>query len=397
MTAVRPTAGPPGRALFGLAFRPFFLGAAVFAVLAVALWAAAYLGWLDGFAPRGGWLAWHLHEMPFGFAAAVIAGFLLTAVRNWTDSPGLAGAPLAALFGLWLAARVGWLWPAVPWPLLAAVELLFLPLVAARLGWQLAGASQRRNYPLAGLLALLTTADAASVYALAQGDFGLLRQAVWAALWLIGTVIAVIGGRVIPLFTASGLGRPAPPPAAPWLQRAAVGGLPVLAALAVAGVGLSPDRRLAPLLAALALLHGLRLARWWQPGVWRVPLVWSLHVGYGWLVVALAGLTAWHAGLPLPGSAALHAFTVGGIGGLILAMMARVSLGHTGRPLVAPRAMPLAFGAMTLAAVTRVALAGSQPRLAVALAAGFWCLGFGLFVYRYGPMLWRPRVDGRPG
>lgn len=99
----------------------------------------------------------------------------------------------------------------------------------------------------------------------------------------------------------------------------------------------------------------------------------------------------------MPGSAALHAFTVGCIGGLVLAMMARVGLGHTGRPLMAPRAMPLAFGALTLAAVARVTLAGSQPRLAVALAAGFWCLAFGLFVFRYGPMLWRPRGDGRPG
>ena len=150
--------------MFGLAFRPFFLGAASFAMLAVALWAAAYLGWLGGFAPRGGWFAWHLHEMPFGFAVAVVAGFLLTAVRNWTDSPGLSGPPLVALFALWLAARIGWLWPAAPWPLLAVVELLFLPLVAARLGWQLAGRGQARNQPLVGLLALLAAADAVSVY-----------------------------------------------------------------------------------------------------------------------------------------------------------------------------------------------------------------------------------------
>lgn len=383
--------------MFGLAFRPFFLGAASFAMLAVALWAAAYLGWLGGFAPRGGWFAWHLHEMPFGFAVAVVAGFLLTAVRNWTDSPGLSGPPLVALFALWLAARIGWLWPAAPWPLLAVVELLFLPLVAARLGWQLAGRGQARNQPLVGLLALLAAADAVSVYALAQSDFSLLRQVVWAALWLIGAVIALVGGRVIPLFTASGLGRPAAPPEFPGLQYAAVAGLLVLAVAAAAGVGLSPDPRLVPLLAVLTLMHGLRQARWWQPGAWRVPLVWSLHVGYGWLIVALAGLTAWHAGLPLPGGAALHAFTIGCIGGLVLAMMVRVSLGHTGRALVAPRAMPLAFGAMALAAAARAALSGSEPRLAVALAAGLWCLGFALFLCCCGPMLWRPRVDGRPG
>ena len=122
------------------------------------------------------------------------------------------------------------------------VELLFLPLVAARLGWQLAGRGQARNQPLVGLLALLAAADAVSVYALAQSDFSLLRQVVWAALWLIGAVIALVGGRVIPLFTASGLGRPAAPPEFPGLQYAAVAGLLVLAVAAAAGVGLSPTR-----------------------------------------------------------------------------------------------------------------------------------------------------------
>lgn len=385
-----------GVALFRLGFRPFFLGAAAFAVLAVALWAASYLGWL-AFAPRGGPLAWHLHEMPFGFACAVIAGFLLTAVQNWTDSPGLRGAPLAALFGLWLAARIAWLWPGLPWWLLAALELAFLPAVAARLGWQLGRAQQRRNYPLVGLLALLTAADALALYAVHGNDFALLRQAVWAALWLIGAVIALIGGRVIPLFTANGLRLPAAAPVSasePWL---AMGGFVLLAALAAAGVGLAPDVRLAPLLLALAALHAWRAVRWYRPGIWRVPLLWSLHVAYAWLVVALLGLAAWHAGAPLTSSAALHAFTVGTVGGLILAMMARVSLGHTGRPLVPPRPMGLAFAAVALAAAVRVGLASVAPRLAVALAAALWCLGFGVFLVRYAPMLWRPRADGRPG
>lgn len=382
--------------LLRLGFRPFFLGAAAFAVLAVALWAASYLGWLH-FLPRGGALAWHLHEMPFGFACAVIAGFLLTAVQNWTDSPGLRGAPLGALFGLWLAARVAWLWPGLPWPLLAVLELAFLPAVAARLGWQLGRAGQRRNYPLVGLLALLTAADALAVYALHGHDFALLRQAVWAALWLIGAVIALIGGRVIPLFTTNGLRLPAAAPVAssePWF---ALGGFALLAALAAAGMGLAPDVRLAPLLLALALLHGWRTVRWYRPGIWRVPLLWSLHLAYAWLVVALLGLAAWHAGAPIAGSAALHAFTIGTVGGLILAMMARVSLGHTGRPLAPPRPMAIAFAAVALAALARVGLASVAPRLGVALAAAAWCAAFGVFLVRYAPMLWRARVDGRPG
>ena len=385
-----------GLPLFRLGFRPFFLGAAAFAVLAVALWAASYLGWV-AFAPRGGALAWHMHEMPFGFACAVIAGFLLTAVQNWTDSPGLRGAPLAALFGLWLAARIAWLWPGLPWWLLAALELAFLPAVAARLGWQLGRVQQRRNYPLVGLLGLLTVADALALYAVHSNDFILLRQATWAPLWLIGAVIALIGGRVIPLFTVNGLRLPAAAPVPsfePWL---AMGGFVLLAVLAAAGVGLAPDLRLAPLLLALALLHGWRAVRWYRPGIWRVPLLWSLHVAYAWLVVALLGLAAWHAGVPIAGSAALHAFTVGTVGGLILAMMARVSLGHTGRPLAPPRPMAIAFAAVAVATAVRVALAGVAPRLAVALAAAAWCAAFGMFVVRYAPMLWRARVDGRPG
>ena len=389
-----PATGLP---LLRLGFRPFFLGAAVFAVLAVALWAAAYLGLVPNFAPRGGWLAWHMHEMPFGFVTAVIAGFLLTAVQAWTGSPGLRGRPLAALFALWLATRVGWLWPGLPWPVLVVLELAFLPAVAVRLGWQLVRVRQWRNYPLVALLLLLTLVDALTLRALAAGDFELLRRAVWAALWLIGTVIAVVGGRVIPFFTERGLHLPAPIAPRRWLEALAHGSLPLLAVLALLGVGLTPDRRLAPLLLLLGVGHALRLARWFRRGVLRVPLLWSLHLAYAWLVVALLAFAAWHLGLPVPGSAPLHVFTIGTVGGLILAMMARVILGHTGRPLQASAVMPLAFGAIALAAAVRAGPAAVAPRLAVALAATLWCLGFGLFLWRYAPMLIRPRVDGGAG
>ncbi len=383
--------------LFRLGFRPFFLGGAGFALLAVGLWAAAYLGFVSGFAPRGGWLAWHMHEMPFGFVTAVIAGFLLTAVQAWTGTPGLRGWPLMGLFGLWLAARVAWLWPGLPWLVLVAIELAFLPAVAMRLGWQLWRVNQWRNYPLVGLLLLLALADVAILHALAAGDFDLLRRAVWAALWLIGTIIAVVGGRVIPFFTQGGLRLSAPIVPRRSLEIFAYGGLPLLALLALAGAGFTPDARLAPLFFLLAITHGMRLARWFRAGVLRVPLLWSLHLAYAWLVAALLALAAWHLGLPVTGSAVLHLFTIGTVGGVIVAMMARVSLGHTGRALQPPTIMPLAFGALGLAAVVRFGLADATPRLAVAVSAALWCLGFGIFVYCYGPMLWRARVDGGPG
>ena len=383
--------------LFALGFRPFFLGAAAFAALGAALWAAAYLDWLGDFAPRGGWLAWHLREMPFGFACAVIAGFVLTAVQNWTGSPGLRGAPLMGLFGLWVAARIAWLWPAIPVAWAMAAELLFLPAVAVRVAWQLRRVHQRRNYPLVGLLVLLAMADAMASIAQLQQDFVLLRQAAWAALWLIGAVIVLIGGRIIPAFTANGLRLAAPVSEAPWLPRSAIVSLLLLAILAAQGIALAPDPRWVPLFGVITAVHGWRAARWFHPGILRVPLLWSLHLGHLWLVVALGGLTAWHAGLLANGGAALHAFTIGGVGGLILAMMARVSLGHTARPLSPPGLMTIAFLFVALSAGVRVALIGPAPLFAVAVSAGFWCAGFLLFIGCYAPMLFRPRLDGRAG
>jgi len=271
-----------GHPLFRLGFRPFFLGAAIYAVLALALWAAVYLG-LFAFMPRGGALVWHLHEMPFGFASAVITGFLLTAVQNWTGSPGLHGPPLAALFILWLTARIGWLWSALPWPLVAALELSFLPSVAARLAWQLGRVRQRRNYPLVVLLLLLTAADATTVYAHTMGGYDLLRRAVWAALWLIGAIITIIGGRIIPLFTANALKLPPPAELPRWLEAGAPAGLLLLALLAVFGLGFVPDARLVSLFILLTILHGWRVLHWFHPGILGVPLLWSLHLGYAWL------------------------------------------------------------------------------------------------------------------
>lgn len=383
---------PPWR----LGFRPFFLAGAAFAALAVLLWTLVLQGRLPYWQPLGGSLAWHRHEMPFGFGVAIVAGFLLTAVQNWTGRRGLHGRPLMALFALWLAARVAWAGGAPLW-LAAALQLPFLPLLAGVIGRQLWAVRQRANYPMVGVLLLLASVEALALLGLARGDDALQRQAALAALWLIGVLMSVIGGRVIPFFLQRGLGLAAQSRLPAWTDLAVlVGGL-LVAALVLVGPALVPQPWLAVPFGALAALHGARLWRWHAPGLWRVPLLWSLYLAYAWLTLAALGMALWHAGLPLAPSLASHALAVGGMGGLVLGMLARVSLGHTGRPLTPPAAMGWAFAALNLGALARVALVPLVPQAGLWLAGASWTLAFALFVRHYAGILLTARADGQPG
>jgi uncharacterized protein involved in response to NO len=377
--------------LWRLGFRPFFVAGALFALLAVALWAAALHG-LTNPAVAGGMLAWHRHEMPFGFGLAIIAGFLLTAVQTWTGRPGLSGRPLIALFGLWLAARLAWFIP-VPLAGLILLQLGFIGLFIAQMARQLITARQRNNYPLLLVLSLLALCQSLTLTGLAQGNDELQRRGALAALWLIAVMLSLIGGRVIPFFTQRGLGRVEAFAAHPWLDRLLLACGVLVAALFASGHNLLASPWLAAPFIVLSVLHGLRLWRWHLHGIWRVPLLWSLHLGYAWLLVATLGMVAWHLGWLRQPSLANHALAVGAMGGLVLAMMARVSLGHTGRALQPPRAMAWAFGLLNLGALIRVT-AGSGG---LWLAAACWSTAFTLFAWHYAPMLWRARVDGHPG
>ncbi|AYG07860.1 NnrS family protein [Pseudomonas fluorescens] len=381
--------------LFRLAFRPFFLGGCLLALLAIPLWLLALAG-DAGWQPAGGWLAWHRHELLFGFALAIIGGFLLTAVQTWTGRPGISGMPLAVLAGVWLAARLAWLFN-LPWPLLAVLELSFPLAVAGLMGWTLWKVRQQRNYPIVLVLLLLALADGLSLYGLLRADEGWQRQAVLTGLWLVAAMMGLIGGRVIPFFTQRGLGRTEAVKPWPWLDYLLLAGSALVALLYASGVALMPSLWVGLLFALLGLGHLLRLVRWHDPGLWRVPLLWSLHLAYAWLAVACLGMALWHVGVPLSPSLAVHALTVGAMGGLILAMIARVSLGHTGRPLTPPKGMTLAFALLNLACLSRVLLVLIWPYAALWLAGLCWTLGLGLCLWRYAPMLWRARVDGHPG
>ncbi|WLG42675.1 NnrS family protein [Pseudomonas sp. FP1740] len=382
--------------LFRLAFRPFFLAGCLLAVLAIPLWLAAFSGSISNWQPAGGWLGWHRHELLFGFGLAIIAGFLLTAVQTWTGRPGLSGKPLAALALLWLLARVAWLANA-PWPLLAVLELAFPLAVAVLMGFTLWKVRQKRNYPIVVVLLLLAVADGLSLYGLVEGHEGWQRQGVLSGIWLVAAMMGLIGGRVIPFFTQRGLGRVEGVAAWPWLDRLLLVGSPLVALLYAAGPALAADVWVGLLFAVLAAGHLVRLVRWHDRALWRVPLLWSLHLAYGWLAVACLVMALWHFGVPVNPSLAVHCLTIGAMAGLVLAMIARVSLGHTGRPLEPPSGMTLAFILLNLACLSRVVLILFFPLAALWLAGLCWTLAFALYAWRYGPMLLRARVDGHPG
>jgi len=386
---IEPGPAPPpagGFALFERGFRPFFLGAAIMAVAWMALWVLVLHGLsLDS---HYGAYYWHAHEMIFGYTGAVIAGFLLTAVENWTDLPTARGKSLAALFVLWAAGRLLPFLPGVvPAWAIALVEVAFLPALAVALALPLVKSGQGRNLVFVLLLLLLAAADA-----MVQAEFlgiavGTMRKGTLLGLGIVLIAIVMIGGRVFPMFTARIPG--VRPRVRPVVEAFALGSL-VLFVLAIQA---RPQSNFAGASAALAAVsHAVRLAGWHDPRVWRVPLVWVLHLGYAWLVAGFA-LWAVAAFANIPHTLALHAFTAGGIGVLTVGMMARVALGHTDRPLEPAGPVVAAFVLVNLAAVARVLVPLASPTWytnAVFTAAALWIMGFLLFLSVYGAILVRP-------
>lgn len=382
-----------GHALLALGFRPFFLAAGIAAVVLMALWLSIYaLGWDAGV--YYGAIAWHGHEMVFGYAVAVMGGFLLTAVRNWTGVTTARGPLLLALVVLWLAGRiVPFTGTVVPPGIIAAVDLAFLPSLALAIFVPIYRAGQGRNVQFPAILLALTAANA-----LTHPAFGLgpewQSRGLWFAVGLIAVVITVMGGRVIPFFIERAV-----PGARPASWRV-LDGASILAVVMVALAWLLfRDHVAAALLAAAAgLLNGWRLLGWHVRGLWREPLLWVLYLGYGWLVAGLLLQGAAGFGLVSP-FVALHALTAGGIGVLTLGMMPRVSLGHTGREMRAPAGLPAAFVLVNLAALARTAGPALFPSAYtgwISAAGLLWIAAFGIFVVIFASVLSRPRADGRP-
>lgn len=388
-----PTRNPAKFALFALGFRPFFLAAGVFAIVLLGLWLAILQGKISTghYAPS----IWHGHEMLFGFAVAVIAGFLLAAAQNWTGLRTPSGPPLVALFLLWLAGRICFLVPGLPAGLVALVDLLFLPAAAVALAWPIIKARQLHNYPFPFMLLALAAANAL-VHAEALGwTVSSASLGLHLAAYIVVTMITVMGGRVIPFFTENKLKMSARRwKTIEWL-------VPVATIAALLGALIAPVSPVTALLAAIAAaVHFTRVAGWYSRKLWSVPLLWILHLGYAWIGIGFLLLALSAAGMGAATSASLHAFTTGGIGVLTLGMMARVSLGHTGRPIDSVPLMTLAFIAINVTALIRVALPFFAPAIYMAgltLAGLTWVFAFGLFTAIYAPMLLRPRIDGKAG
>ena len=376
--------------VFSLGFRGFFLAGGGFSAVAVAIWGLWLYGRLPQAQTLGGMLAWHRHEMPFGFATAIIAGFLLTAVPNWTGRPALHGWPLIGLLLVWLLARLAWLMP-LPGGLLLALQVPFLPLLAWVLGRDLVAAGKREHYPILLVITLLAACQALTLAGIFYDDAQWQRRGVLAALWLVGALMTVIGGRVIPFFIQRGLNRPASTATHPLPTRILLLSALLAAGSFAAALNDQPRGWLAALFVLLGGLHLLRLWRWHDRGIWQVPLLWSLYAAYAWLTLAAWAMALWHAGIMPQQSLATHALAVGGIGGLILAMIARVSLGHTGRPLQPSRAIVWGFALLMIAGVCRVFVVPFSG-VGLGLSALFWCLAFGLFLRRYTGMLLAPRL-----
>ncbi|MBL8416540.1 MAG: NnrS family protein [Propionivibrio sp.] len=380
----------PGFALWNLGFRPFYLLASLFSAFSVLLWAAQFSGLIPEYLPGP---IWHGHEMIFGYTTAVIAGFLLTAVRAWTNQPTPSGVPLMALAALWVGGRILVL---TPWFLAATlVNAAFPVAVAVAIAIPLLRARNTRNYFFVGLLVLMS-ALIVTVHLALRGSFELSpRLGLQLALDVILFIMVVIGGRVIPMFTNNGI----PGTNAmrhPWVERIALG---TVILLFVADFLQLPQAVIAMVALISALAHGWRLFLWKSWRTLATPLVWVLHAAYAWIVVylLLRGLTALDL---LTGSFAAHALTVGAIGGLTLGMMTRTARGHTGRPLVADGFEIAMFLLIQAAAIIRVFGGIASPGLYMAsieLSGLLWFVAFGLYIVRYWPVLARPRLDGKPG
>jgi uncharacterized protein involved in response to NO len=383
---------PAPLAVLSYAFRPMFLAASAWAIVAIALWFPFFLGHMQ-LPTRFDPLSWHVHEMLFGFVMAAVAGFLLTAIPNWTGRLPVRGRPLALLVGFWALGRLACLVSeVVPAWLAILADLLFPAALLAVAAREILVGRNWRNLPMTAPLAVFLIADLLmhleTIDVPVPGGLG----------WRLGLVapillISVIGGRIIPSFTRN------------WLAKRDATRLPAaqgpvdIVAVGLTSVGMVawaviPDA-LAPgaILVIAAIANAWRLARWAGLATWAEPLLFVLHVGYGWLVIGLALLGFSILSTSVPTASAIHALTAGAIATMILAVMPRVSLGHTGRDLAANRATIAMFILITAAGIARVC-ASWQPdgmMTLVALSSACWIAAFGLFVIAYGPILTRPR------
>jgi uncharacterized protein involved in response to NO len=389
---------PAYPAILNLGFRPFFAAAALFSVLATLAWSVMYLvNWNihPGMLPA---VTWHAHEMVYGYSQAVIAGFLLTAVGNWTGIQTARGMSLLLLFLAWLAGRILFLaGNAVPLIVLSCMDIAFTAGLIIALLVPVIKVRQWKQLGIISKLVLLLACNLA-FYA---GMYGVLEDGVriglYSGVYLVIALVLVLSRRVFPFFIERGAGYPVELKNRLWLD---ISSLVLFLAFWIAEI-IRPDTLLvAALSTTLMLLHAVRLAGWHTAGIWKKPLLWVLYLGYAWLIIAFA-LKAAAGFLGISPLLSLHAFAYGCIGMISLGMMSRVTLGHTGRSVVdAPPALFRIFAALFAGSVLRVFFPLFYPAhhsLWIGLSQALWVAAFVMFLYVFLPMLARPRVDGQPG
>ena len=382
-----------------LAFRPLFLGGTLFSIIIIAWW--SYF-WLNPFnwQPYGGPIWWHGHEILFGFGASIVVGFLLTAVQTWTGVIGLRGRPLLVLALAWLLGRLLLAFGArLPLWLVMAGDLLFLIFAAIAMAYPVFRAKQRQNMIFVPMLAILALLNGISHWGVVTNQPEVAQLSLHGAIMMFVLIIAILAGRVIPFFTANGAGVEKKPPIK-WLEIVSIVSIMLLVAVAFFGFNKVPSNLLLAFSGIAAIANGWRFLRWNGQHCAKIPLLWSLHLSYAFIPLGLIVLALFAAGHTSSLSAAMHCFTAGAMGGMILAMISRVTLGHTGRPLQPPKLMSLGYIAIIVGAILRVVFPGWFPdgsSWAIGLAGGLWVLGYGIYVFYYGPMLVSTRADGRPG
>ncbi|WP_209327971.1 NnrS family protein [Pseudoalteromonas sp. PA2MD11] len=389
----------PMPVLLRLAFRPLFLLGGAFSCVALVLWGLALSGQYS-FAPYGNILFWHSHEMIFGFVSAIVVGFLLTAVQNWTSIPSIKGKKLAVLVGVWLLARVLMLMSFTPQWLMLAIDVLFLPLAGYWLAKPIIAVGQTRNLFFVPIIVLLSAANLFMHLGVILKIPALYSHGFMSAIWLITLLMSLLGGRVIPFFTANATKTPKPEPLL-WLEIMSLGSTLFICVLFFVGaIYYIPATFIGILMVFCAVAHVIRAWRWHFSLTLNTPLLWSLHVAY-WCIpvgVFLIGLS--YLSNLVTVSTAFHALTVGAMGNMILSMMARVSLGHTGRQLIVRHSIIIAFALILIAAIVRVfgaLLINDFSHYFIFASVIAWCLAYGVFVLVYFPILTKPRADGRPG
>jgi uncharacterized protein involved in response to NO len=379
--------------ILAIGFRPFFWLGSLFGAGLIAYWLLTLAGHAH-FSQQLPASFWHAHEMLFGYVIAIISGFLLTAVQNWTGMTTAKGHALLLLVVVWLAGRLGVFFVDVlPESLWTSIDLAYLPLLMFFIARPLIISKNYRNLILLAILAGFTACNL--VFHLSD-DLMVIQQALLSTVYLVVLIMVIIGGRVIPMFTRGGV-PDVQTTLHPWVEIAA----PVSIVLVLLSQTFVPGNLIS---ATIALLAGaINLYRLWGWGGIRTtgtPIVWVLHLGYLWIglgliTLGLDGFTE----LSLR-SSYIHMFTVGAMGTLVLGMITRVALGHTGRPFQLPAGIPLAYALVSLGALIRALLPLLWPdayKIALYISGSLWIIAFAIFLLRYTPVLWQPRIDGRPG